>query len=228
MRRDGRSTGEAYVLFGTAMQARRPRRLPRTAPSEPPFAPKLTRPQMDFALQKNRQPMGRRYIEVFRAKKTDYYAAVHAHVSDPGPYPGEASGHLLAEVDAVAAGVAALALPRPPLGGLGGPVRVEAPTHTGVVKLRGLPFAATKDDIIAFFGDPALCPGVPPLAHDSIHVVTSADGRPSGVAFVEFGTPEDAKTAMRKNRQCMGQRYLEIFPSSREEATRAATSGSSR
>jgi len=185
---------------------------------------------MDFALQKNRQSMGRRYIEVFRAKKTDYYAAVHAHVCDPGPYPGEASGNLLAaEVDAVAAGMAALALPRPPLGGLlVGPGRVEAPAHTGVVKLRGLPFSATKDDIIAFFGDPALCPGLPPLAHDSIHVVTSADGRPSGVAFVEFGSPEDAKQAMRKDRQSMGQRYLEIFPSSREEATRAATAGGPR
>jgi heterogeneous nuclear ribonucleoprotein F/H len=29
--------------------------------------------QMDFALQKNRQSMGRRYIEVFRSKKQDYY-----------------------------------------------------------------------------------------------------------------------------------------------------------
>lgn len=39
VRRDGRTTGEAYVLFGNPMQ-------------------------MDFALQKNRQSMGRRYIEV--------------------------------------------------------------------------------------------------------------------------------------------------------------------
>jgi heterogeneous nuclear ribonucleoprotein F/H len=31
---------------------------------------------MDFALQKNRQSMGRRYIEVFRSKKQDYYTAV--------------------------------------------------------------------------------------------------------------------------------------------------------
>ena len=44
VRRDNRTTGEAYVLFGNASQ-------------------------LDFALQKNRAPMGRRYIEVFRAKK---------------------------------------------------------------------------------------------------------------------------------------------------------------
>ena len=32
--------------------------------------------QVDLALQKNRQNLGRRYIEVFRATKQDYYTAV--------------------------------------------------------------------------------------------------------------------------------------------------------
>jgi len=61
--------------------------------------------------------------------------------------------------------------------------------------------------------------------HDSIHIVTSLDGRPSGVAFVEFQSPEEAKIAMARDRQTMGARYVELFASSREEATRAATSG---
>jgi heterogeneous nuclear ribonucleoprotein F/H len=63
------------------------------------------------------------------------------------------------------------------------------------------------------------------LTHDSIHIVTSLDGRPSGMAFVEFASAEDAKAAMVRDRQTMGSRYVELFPSSREEATRAATSG---
>jgi heterogeneous nuclear ribonucleoprotein F/H len=115
-------------------------------------------------------------------------------------------------------------LPRPALGAAhGAPGRAEASAaaHTGVLKLRGLPFSATKDDIISFFDDAALA--LAPLVHDSIHIVCSHDGRPSGVAFVEFGSAEDAKGAMRKDRHSMGARYVELFPSSREEATRAAT-----
>lgn len=96
--------------------------------------------------------------------------------------------------------------------------------HTGVLKLRGLPFAATKDDIVGFFGGSIT--DLPPLAHDSIHIVTSMDGRPSGVAFVEFNSPEDARAAHQQmDRQSMGTRYVELFASSREEATRAATGG---
>ena len=57
VRRDGRTTGEAYVVFSNAMQ-------------------------MDFALQKNRASMGRRYIEVFRSKKAEYYHAVAAAVRE--------------------------------------------------------------------------------------------------------------------------------------------------
>jgi heterogeneous nuclear ribonucleoprotein F/H len=120
--------------------------------------------------------------------------------------------------------------PMPPLNGVGGPPPPHGvpggkplAEHTGVLKLRGLPFSATKDDIITFFDDKSL--GVSPLVHDSIHIVLSVDGRPSGVAFVEFVSAEDAKTAMIKDRSSMGTRYVELFPSSREEATRAATSG---
>ncbi|CAD7700378.1 unnamed protein product, partial [Ostreobium quekettii] len=42
-------------------------------------------------------------------------------------------------------------------------------------------------------------------------------GRPSGTAYVEFQTPEDAQAAMSKDRQMMGTRYIEIFGSSPEE-----------
>jgi heterogeneous nuclear ribonucleoprotein F/H len=51
---------------------------------------------------------------------------------------------------------------------------------------------STKDDIIQFFEDASLTE-MTPLVHDSIHIVTSLDGRPSGVAFVEFANAEDAK-----------------------------------
>jgi len=183
---------------------------------------------MDFALQKNRQGMGRRYIEVFRAKKSDYYAAVASFVAEPPPQVFHGEGGMGLEGEGMHGGPHLL-LPRAGAGlmppGLMAP-RLGGPpagvVHTGVLKLRGLPFSATKDDIIAFFDDAEL--GVTPLVHDSIHVVTSLDGRPFGVAFAEFSSAEDAKAAMRKDRHSMGSRYVELFASSREEATRAATS----
>lgn len=245
VRRDGRTTGEAYVVFSNVMQ-------------------------MDFALQKNRASMGRRYIEVFRSKKAEYYHAVAAAVresqtngareslhaatssalagasgayGDNGAY-GDASvvagdgtqqafvgGHHAA-VGASAYGGAAYAggaphgQPPMPHGapGVGRGGAAVAAEHTGVLKLRGLPFSATKDDIIGFFGGAGELE-LTPLVHDSIHIVTSLDGRPSGVAFAEFQSPEEAKIAMARDRQSMGTRYVELFASSREEATRAATSG---
>ena len=58
-----------------------------------------------------------------------------------------------------------------------------------------------------------------------IHIVINYDGRPAGVAFVEFGTPNEAAESMVKDRAMMGSRYVELFASSREEATRTATGG---
>jgi RNA recognition motif. (a.k.a. RRM, RBD, or RNP domain) len=56
----------------------------------------------------------------------------------------------------------------------------------------------------------------------SIHIVTNYDGRPTGQAFVEFASPVDASAAMAKDRQSMGTRYVELFPSSREEVARSS------
>lgn len=89
-----------------------------------------------------------------------------------------------------------------------------------MLKLRGLPFTATKDDIISFFDDV----GAAPLVHDSIHCVEQ-NGRFNGTAFAEFASEGDAKLALRKDRSRMGGRYIELFASSREEATRQAMNG---
>ncbi|KAJ9452121.1 RNA-binding protein fusilli [Diplonema papillatum] len=79
-----------------------------------------------------------------------------------------------------------------------------------VVKLRGLPFAATELDIANFFV------GLN-IAVQGIHLVYNSDSRPSGEAFVEFQTSADVNGALQKNRQRLGHRYLEVFRSSRLE-----------
>ncbi|KAL2522038.1 putative RNA-binding protein (RRM superfamily) [Forsythia ovata] len=55
--KDGRFSGEAFVVFAGPMQA-------------------------DLALQRDRQNMGRRYVEVFRCKKQEYYHAIAAEVNE--------------------------------------------------------------------------------------------------------------------------------------------------
>jgi heterogeneous nuclear ribonucleoprotein F/H len=100
--------------------------------------------------------------------------------------------------------------------------------HTCVLKMRGLPFSARKADVIAFFG-PAHAAGAwtgAALSEDSIHIVQEASGRPAGIAFAEFASADEARAACAaRNRKSMGARYVELFPSSRDEATRVATGG---
>ena len=88
-----------------------------------------------------------------------------------------------------------------------------------MLKLRGLPYETTQNDIVNFFMGPEGA-GPVEVAAESILMTETPDGRPSGQAFVEFPTAEAAQAALKKNKASMGSRYVELFPSSREEATR--------
>lgn len=88
--------------------------------------------------------------------------------------------------------------------------------NTRVLRLRGLPFSAGKDDILDFFKDFA-------LSEDSITFTFTFGGRPTGEAFVEFASAEDSKAAMVKDRMSLGSRYIELFPSSLEELNEAVS-----
>ena len=45
-----------------------------------------------------------------------------------------------------------------------------------------------------------------------MHIMTSGPGeRPTGEAFVEFVSAEEAGRAMEKHKQHMGSRYVELF-----------------
>merc|ERR1719209_2836579 len=100
-------------------------------------------------------------------------------------------------------------------GGGGSPAREPAylpPKHEdigddGVVRLRGLPFEASKGEVTDFFA--------------GVLIVTDFNGRASGEAFVQFTNTADAVSALEKNKASMGRRYIEVFKSSMEEAKRA-------
>ena len=64
------------------------------------------------------------------------------------------------------------------------------------VRMRGLPFSASEQDIMAFFS---------PLNPVSVQIEYDRSGRASGEAAVYFASHEEAGEAMGKNRQMMGK-----------------------
>lgn len=96
----------------------------------------------------------------------------------------------------------------------------EAPqdfSASTVLRLRGLPFSVTRDDIVNWFNDGTL--SINNITPENVFLVMDY-GRPSGTAFVEFQSPEEAQIAMSKDRQMMGTRYIEMFTSNKEEQAR--------
>jgi heterogeneous nuclear ribonucleoprotein F/H len=81
-----------------------------------------------------------------------------------------------------------------------------------------LPFSAGRDEIINFFYDSTL--ELPELSLEKVLIAVASDGRATGQAFVEFESPEQVEIALKKDRQMMGTRYIEVFVSSEDERAR--------
>ena len=81
-----------------------------------------------------------------------------------------------------------------------------------IVRVRGLPWSATRDDIVNFFSPVAVTGGP-----QGVHFTFTRDGRPSGEAFIEFSSPEDLEAALSKHNAHMGRRYVEVFRSKKSE-----------
>ncbi|KXZ45594.1 hypothetical protein GPECTOR_53g87 [Gonium pectorale] len=217
VKRDGRFSGEAFVVLGSLQL-------------------------VEAALQKHRQFIGQRFIEIFPAQKRDYYRAVCGYVTGDnmsGRYGGGMGN--MGMMDPSMGGMGGY---NPMMGGydqsmmgmgmgMGGDMGMMGYGQGGYgggmgmgggrgsmgmgggttwLKLRGLPFAAVPDDIIAFFDDGTL--GIPRLDPSRVHMWTDG-GRPTGMALVQFNTPQEASIARNKDKQLMGTRYVEIFPATR-------------
>jgi len=84
----------------------------------------------------------------------------------------------------------------------------------GTVRLRGLPFKSTEQDIIDFFK---------PMKID-LHIINlakNAKGFTNGEAYLEFAKFSEANRALSYNKHTMGDRYIEVFKSSNNELRRA-------
>ncbi|KAM3872929.1 epithelial splicing regulatory protein 1 [Diretmus argenteus] len=88
-----------------------------------------------------------------------------------------------------------------------------------IVRMRGLPFTATHEQVLTFFtqgeGPKEACPVSG--GTDGILFVRYPDGRPTGDAFVLFACEEHAQCALRKHKDILGKRYIELFKSTAAE-----------
>ncbi|XP_069313633.1 heterogeneous nuclear ribonucleoprotein F-like isoform X4 [Eulemur rufifrons] len=85
-----------------------------------------------------------------------------------------------------------------------------------VVKLRGLPWSCSIEDVQNFLCDCMIRDGTA-----GVHFIYTREGRQSGEAFVELGSENDVKMlaekALGKHKERIGHRYIEVFKSSQEE-----------
>ncbi|XP_072414094.1 heterogeneous nuclear ribonucleoprotein H3-like [Chiloscyllium punctatum] len=81
-----------------------------------------------------------------------------------------------------------------------------------VVRVRGLPWSCTPEEVTRFFSECDIRNGV-----SGVQFTTSKEGRPSGEAYVHLTNAEDFKKALAKDRKYMGHRYIEVFKSNGSE-----------
>jgi RNA recognition motif-containing protein len=190
-----RSTGEALVEFNTEED-------------------------VEKALLRHRQMIGKRYIEVFRSnnghteEEEESQNNQNGFVKSKRP-PRQNSGRVFFNGKMITTlpqqvgidGVMLLPM---------GPMPPHMPMHHKprnhyyeysdcTVRMRGLPFSSANDDIIRFFEDYELDP-------NTIHMRVDNNGRKNGEAYVNFSTPDEAKRAVEERNKChMGNRYIELF-----------------
>ncbi|KAM7391125.1 hypothetical protein PAMP_021839 [Pampus punctatissimus] len=149
----GRRSGEAIVQFSSQEAA-------------------------DEALQKDREIMGNRYIEVFPSKSNEIHLTFRKRTSSASQ------------------SVTTRPVTKPRTGSQ----RSYPSPH--YIRMRGLPFQVSGEDVVEFFF---------PLAVSKILIEYGPSGRPSGEANVYFSCHQDAVAAMSRDRQHIGERYIELF-----------------
>ncbi|ETO06316.1 hypothetical protein RFI_31079, partial [Reticulomyxa filosa] len=70
-----------------------------------------------------------------------------------------------------------------------------------VARITGIPFSSTERDIVAFFRDENIV---------YVKILVDKNGRNSGHALVEFATQQDLESALGKDKQYIGQRYIDV------------------
>jgi len=92
----------------------------------------------------------------------------------------------------------------------GGGLGIENPDNS-VVRMRGLPWSATEEEIEEFMKKVD-------VKAARVHIIREAGvGRPSGIAYVEVASADDATKALTLDRESIGSRYIEMYKSTQME-----------
>ncbi|XP_036131675.1 epithelial splicing regulatory protein 2 isoform X1 [Molossus molossus] len=148
------------------------------------------------ALRRHKGMLGKRYIELFRSTAAEVQQVLNRYASSP----------LLPTLTA----------PLLPI-----PFPLVAGTGRDCVRLRGLPYTATIEDILSFLGEAAA-----DIRPHGVHMVLNQQGRPSGDAFIQMTSAERAlAAAQRCHKKVMKERYVEVVPCSTDEMSRVLMGG---
>ncbi|KAM6422714.1 putative RNA-binding protein 19 isoform 1-T4 [Liasis olivaceus] len=81
-------------------------------------------------------------------------------------------------------------------------VTASEPARAFTVKMRGAPFNVTEQNVREF---------LVPLRPLAIRIARNAHGNKTGYVFVDFNTEEEVQKVLKRNREYMGGRYIELF-----------------
>jgi len=186
---DGRATGDAFVLFKEEGEGEK-------------------------ALQKHKEIIGSRYIELFRSTTAEVQQVLNRS-TEPAAKGGVVGGSSAPLIPS---------LPPAPMAVIPQQL-ITAGTRKDCIRLRGLPYEAQVEHILEFLGDHAKN-----IVYQGVHMVFNAQGQPSGEAFIQMDSEASSFSAAnnRHHRYMVfgkKQRYIEVFQCSGEDMSLVLTGG---
>ncbi|KAL8593028.1 hypothetical protein ACOMHN_017958 [Nucella lapillus] len=162
---DGRSTGDAFVLFSSEEESLR-------------------------ALRKHKHNMGPRYIELFKSTTAEVQQVLNRSMDPRSTDPAQGVMATTAMLTPFPSAAFPYHLPQN---------LITYGSHHDCLRVRNLPPAAQVTDILTFLG-----PWAQYIRQKGVHMVFTAQGHPSGDAFIQMDSEDAAYlTAMDRNNQAM-------------------------
>ena len=166
-----------------------------------------TKRDFDEATARHKNYMGSRYIEVFASSTADFkkylkaanYSSSSPH--HPPPHRGYRSSNY--------------SPPRKPHGyshhlSRQSPDSLYPPSESRIIRMRGLPYSVSVFDILDFFYNLD-------ITEEDIIICKKPNGLITGEGFLRLYSNEDVHLAMKKHKERIGSRYIELFPSNEAE-----------
>ncbi|KAL4234640.1 Epithelial splicing regulatory protein 2 [Mactra antiquata] len=175
-----------------------------------------TEEEADKALKKHRDIMGTRYIELFKSTTAEVQQVLNRSMDPRNPEPQESQ---VALPPLIAQLPPQTALPYIPQS------LITSGTKRDCIRLRNLPSGAQVTDILSFLGEFSQF-----IVYQGVHMVYSAQGEPSGEAFIQMSSEEAAQltTINRHRRQIIyagKKRVIEVLQCSGEDMNLVLTHG---